>query len=176
MIGDCWLQVISCILLAFLPLILHCLAMSSSDSGESTPPQAFGGIHFTLGGPVQVGAPGYRPSPELMSLAASFMPFLNARIRENEGARDQQADVNTEDDGGNDGQGPKKKSGGSGTEDQEMKVEDGVGASSSTGMAQGDSNQAAPKQAGSKKKQRRVRRARRARRSTDRLIALGRRS
>lgn len=57
-----------------------------------------------------------------------------------------------------------------------MKVDDGVGASSSTGMAQGDSNQAAPKQAGSKKKQRRVRRARRARRSTDRLIALGRRS
>lgn len=109
MIGDCWLQVISCILLAFLPLILHCLAMSSSDSGESTPPQAFGGIHFTLGGPVQVGAPGYRPSPELMSLAASFMPFLNARIRENEGARDQQADVNTEDDGGNDGKGQKKK-------------------------------------------------------------------
>lgn len=34
-----------------------------------------------------------------------------------------------------------------------MKVEDGVGGtSSSTGMAQGDSNQAAPKQAGSKKK------------------------
>ena len=108
MIGDCWLQVISCILLAFLPLILHCLAMSSSDSGESTPPQAFGGIHFTLGGPVQVGAPGYRPSPELVSLAATFMPFLNARIHENE-ARDQQANVNTENDGGNDGKGQKKK-------------------------------------------------------------------
>ena len=109
--------------------------MSSSDSGESTA-DAFGGIHFTFGGPVQVGAPGYRPSPELMSLAATFMPFLPTRMRENDEARDQQAHVNTESDGGNDGKGQKKqKSGGSGTEDNEMKVQDGVGgASSSTGM------------------------------------------
>ena len=111
--------------------------MSSSDSGESHSPAANaavdgfgGGIAFNLGGdgnlvPVSIGAPGYSPSPELMSLASTLMPFLNSRMHRNAAAAGYAA---TDD--------KKDKAGGSGSE---MKIEeggDGVGhASSSTTTA-----------------------------------------
>lgn len=138
--------------------------MSSSDSGESNAP-AFGGIHFTLGGAVQVGAPGYSPSPELMSLANAFMPYLANRMRENNEARDQQAHGSMETDGKNDGKGQ---------EDPACESDGGndglgkAGASSSTAKDE-PKQEAAPKQAMTKKKQRSARRARRAR-STDTTI------
>ena len=111
--------------------------MSSSDPGESHSPAADaavddfgGGIAFHLDDdgnlvPVSVGAPGYAPSPELMSLASTLMPFLNSRMQRNAAAAGYAA---TDD--------KKDKAGGSGSE---MKIEecgDGVGrASSSTTTA-----------------------------------------
>lgn len=136
--------------------------MSSSDSDSQSPVSdaagGFGGVAFNFDGdgnmvPVHIGAPSGAPSPELLSLASTLMPFLQTRLQQNQARGNMETHQNMES-GKDDGSGNLE----SGKDDGSMMVEGGgygVGQASSsttTAMAQDGENNDGKKKKGKKNK------------------------